>query len=331
MTVSIRWRLGLGCSRPSRRCSSGGCGRGPSTSRPSPSPGRPPAGDHRRRRRNPGARPLRRRGARRRPAEPHPAPGWRLGAAGRAGGLAGAGAARCPHPAAGERAGRGGGGCAPRRGWRRRCAARGRAGAGGAGPRPGREPRGAGAPAARAAGGGTSCSRPPAGARPRPPAHGPTSAAHDVERARAALLAATGARSPVRNAGGWPSARRSRGRVLRLLEESERVVAAGTPLLGLGDPSRLEIVSRPAVDRRGQGPPRRHRAGGAVGRREAAPAPGLRLVEPSGFTKVSALGVEEQRVNVIADFVDPPGPLGDRYRVEVRVVRWGAARCSSCP
>jgi HlyD family secretion protein len=50
----------------------------------------------------------------------------------------------------------------------------------------------------------------------------------------------------------------------------------------------------------------------------------VRTVEPSGFTKVSALGVEEQRVNVVADLVDPPGPLGDRYRVEVQVVLWGA-------
>ena len=48
----------------------------------------------------------------------------------------------------------------------------------------------------------------------------------------------------------------------------------------------------------------------------------VRVVEPLAFTKVSALGVEEQRVNVIADFVDPPGALGDAYRVEARVVLW---------
>jgi HlyD family secretion protein len=45
-------------------------------------------------------------------------------------------------------------------------------------------------------------------------------------------------------------------------------------------------------------------------------------VEPYGFTKVSALGIEEQRVNVIADFVDPPQGLGDGYRVEARIVIW---------
>jgi HlyD family secretion protein len=48
----------------------------------------------------------------------------------------------------------------------------------------------------------------------------------------------------------------------------------------------------------------------------------VRVVEPLAFTKVSALGVEEQRVNVIADFVDPPGALGDAFRVEARVVLW---------
>jgi HlyD family secretion protein len=46
------------------------------------------------------------------------------------------------------------------------------------------------------------------------------------------------------------------------------------------------------------------------------------LVEPSAFTKTSALGVEEQRVNVVGRFVDNPGRLGDRYRVEVRIVLW---------
>jgi HlyD family secretion protein len=46
------------------------------------------------------------------------------------------------------------------------------------------------------------------------------------------------------------------------------------------------------------------------------------LVEPYAFTKVSALGVEEQRVNVIFDFVDPPGPLGDAFRVDVKIVVW---------
>jgi len=48
----------------------------------------------------------------------------------------------------------------------------------------------------------------------------------------------------------------------------------------------------------------------------------VRRVEPYAFTKVSVLGIEEQRVNVIGDFLDSPGPLGDGYRVEARIVIW---------
>jgi HlyD family secretion protein len=48
----------------------------------------------------------------------------------------------------------------------------------------------------------------------------------------------------------------------------------------------------------------------------------VRLVEPSAFTKISALGVEEQRVNVVADFIEPAQTLGDGYRVEGRIVIW---------
>ena len=57
----------------------------------------------------------------------------------------------------------------------------------------------------------------------------------------------------------------------------------------------------------------------------------MRLVEPAGFTKVSALGVEEKRVNVISDFVDPAGPLGDDYRVETRIVTWSADQVLRVP
>jgi len=112
------------------------------------------------------------------------------------------------------------------------------------------------------------------------------------------------------------------GVILRRLRESETVVPAGEPLLEIGDPNRLEIVSdllstdavrvkpgaRAMIDQWGGG-----RTLDAK----------VRLVEPSGFTKISALGVEEQRVNVILDFVDPArawAALGDGYRVEVRVV-----------
>jgi HlyD family secretion protein len=141
-------------------------------------------------------------------------------------------------------------------------------------------------------------------------------AEHELERARARLLQASGGgrtieiRSPVR------------GEVLRRLRESEAVVPAGEPLVEIGDPRDLEIVSdllsSDAVKvRRGQRVLVEQWGGDRtlVGR--------VRRVEPAGFLKISALGVEEQRVNVIVDFEDPPEArpaLGDAYRVEVRVV-----------
>ena len=113
------------------------------------------------------------------------------------------------------------------------------------------------------------------------------------------------------------------GHVLRVHEESERIVAAGTPLLEVGDPGDIEVVvdvlSADAVRIRPGAPVAIEDWGG-----EQPLEARVRLVEPSGFTKVSALGVEEQRVNVVADFVDGPGALGDGYRVEARVVVWEA-------
>jgi HlyD family secretion protein len=138
-------------------------------------------------------------------------------------------------------------------------------------------------------------------------------AAHDADVARAAEATTTGTvlalRSPIR------------GRVLRIPEKSERVVTAGTELLELGDPRRLEIVvdllSEDAVKVK---PGDRVLIDGWGGDRPLEAH--VRMVEPSGFTKVSALGVEEQRVNVVADLDTTPPQLGDGYRVEARVVQW---------
>lgn len=111
------------------------------------------------------------------------------------------------------------------------------------------------------------------------------------------------------------------GRVLRVLEENERVVAQGTPLIELSNTSSLEVVtdvlSTDAV---------RIRPGTQVliegwGGEDPLPAR-VRLVEPSAFTKVSALGIEEQRVNVISDFLETNTPLGDGFRVEARFITW---------
>jgi len=112
--------------------------------------------------------------------------------------------------------------------------------------------------------------------------------------------------------------------VLRLLHESEGAVAAAQPLLEIGDPASLEIevevLSTHAVKIMPGSKVVLDRWGGAE-----AIAGRVRVVEPSGFTKVSALGVEEQRVRVIVDFTSPHAAwarLGDGYRVEARFVLW---------
>tara|TARA_R110002049_G_scaffold4601_6_gene32925 strand:- start:140865 stop:142076 length:1212 start_codon:yes stop_codon:yes gene_type:complete len=116
------------------------------------------------------------------------------------------------------------------------------------------------------------------------------------------------------------------GRVLRINQESAAVITAGSPLMEVGDPSDLEVVadvlSRDAV---------RIQAGNDVSLEHwggEKPLRGrVRLVEPSGFTKLSALGVEEQRVNVVIDLLDPPESrtqLGDNFRVDCRMIVWSS-------
>jgi HlyD family secretion protein len=123
------------------------------------------------------------------------------------------------------------------------------------------------------------------------------------------------------------------GRVLRVFQESARVVESGLPLIELGDPAEMEVeidVLSPdaARIRRGAKVYLEHWGG------EQPLEARVRLVEPSGFTKISALGVEEQRVNVIADFSGPSElheALGDAYRVEARIVVWEAADVLNLP
>jgi len=120
------------------------------------------------------------------------------------------------------------------------------------------------------------------------------------------------------------------GRILRVLEESERVIQAGTPVLVLGEPDKLEIVTDVlSTDAVKISPGASVLVAGWGGDQPLRAR--VRRVEPAGFTKVSALGVEEQRVNVISDFVDPPGPLGDAYRVETQIVIWSADNIVKAP
>jgi HlyD family secretion protein len=145
------------------------------------------------------------------------------------------------------------------------------------------------------------------------------SAQADAQAARAALLAVDGARGGA--AAVIPVRSPVKGKVLRIPDKSERVVAPGAPLLIVGDPNHLEVVidllSTEAVKVKAGMPVLLEGWGGDRPLRAR-----VRVVEPLAFTKVSALGVEEQRVNVVADFVDPPGALGDAFRVEARVVLW---------
>ena len=145
-------------------------------------------------------------------------------------------------------------------------------------------------------------------------------------RAEAAAGELAGARAALLD-GGAPSSRGVvrltapvAGRVLRRFEESERVVAAGTPILEIGDPARLEavvdVLSTDAVSLAPGAAIRLDVGGGKI-----LPTR-LRAVEPAGFTKISPLGVEEQRVRVIGDLLEPEPQVGDRFRVLAAIVLW---------
>lgn len=123
------------------------------------------------------------------------------------------------------------------------------------------------------------------------------------------------------------------GRVLRVFEESARPVASGTPLLEIGDAADLEVVIE-VLSRDGAViPPNAKVELEQWGGSQALEAK-VRLVEPAAFTKVSALGVEEQRVRVIADLVTPAEQrrnLGDSFRVEARIVIWETSQALKVP
>ncbi|MEO6002793.1 MAG: HlyD family efflux transporter periplasmic adaptor subunit [Opitutus sp.] len=144
----------------------------------------------------------------------------------------------------------------------------------------------------------------------------------ELEQARALLLRG----QPGGNASQAPIVITSpvSGRVLRVFQESSRLVTGGLALLEVGDPTdlelRIEVLSRDGVAIRPGARVLVDQWGGPTSL-EAR----VRLVEPSAFTKISALGVEEQRVYVVADFVSPVEQrptLGDSYRIEARIVVW---------
>ncbi len=141
----------------------------------------------------------------------------------------------------------------------------------------------------------------------------------ELEKARAALKysaegdnATVSVRSPVN------------GRLLLIHRKSEGVVNSGEPLVDIGDPAslevRVEVLSSDAVKIKPATPVLFERWGG-----DKALSGKVRVIEPSGFTKISSLGVEEQRVLVIADIISIPEnwqKLGDSFRVEAKFVIW---------
>lgn len=122
------------------------------------------------------------------------------------------------------------------------------------------------------------------------------------------------------------------GRVLRVAQESEAVVQSGAPLVEIGDPLDLEVeadlLSSDAVQIEVGAPVRIDGWGGR-------PIQGrVKRVDPAGFLKVSALGIEEQRVQTIIDFVDPPeawSRLGHDFRVIVHVTIWNSDHALTVP
>ena len=139
-----------------------------------------------------------------------------------------------------------------------------------------------------------------------------------LAEARAALTAASA--SSGGRVGAWSLRSPVDGRVLKIHEDSAGPVAAGQPLVEVGDTRALEAV----IDVLSTEAPQ-VKVGAAVRLTVGTGVPALagrvQRVEPVAFTKVSALGIEEQRVNVVVDLdAPPPAPLGDGFRVDARIV-----------
>jgi HlyD family secretion protein len=146
---------------------------------------------------------------------------------------------------------------------------------------------------------------------------------YELELARAQLVSPLETQATREDCECIPITSPVSGRILQIVDRSERVVREGDTLMQIGDPADLEIVvdylsmdavkieagQRVIIDNWGGEAPLEGR---------------VRLVEPFGFLKISALGIEEQRVNVIIDFTSEEGweRLGHGYQVESRVVVW---------
>ncbi len=158
--------------------------------------------------------------------------------------------------------------------------------------------------------------------------HRAQAAEADLRAARAGLIALPAARS--RTPASVEIRSPAAGQVLRVLEPSERVVAAGTPILVVGDLKHLEVVMEMLSSDAVNVAPGMGATIVGWGGERALPAR-VQRVEPYGYTKVSALGIEEKRTNVILDFVGSPAGLGDGFRVTGRIVQWQSPRTLIAP
>lgn len=155
----------------------------------------------------------------------------------------------------------------------------------------------------------------------------------EQQRARARLVSPTETQSRHGQCDCVPIPAPVTGQVLRVLRESEGVVRGGEALVEIGDPSDLEVV----VDYLSSDAVKIEPGQRVLIEEWGGPEPlngRVRRVEPFGFTKVSALGIEEQRVNVVIDFTDPPARwarLGHGYQVETAIVVWEASSVLRLP
>ncbi|MDJ0788286.1 MAG: HlyD family efflux transporter periplasmic adaptor subunit [Myxococcota bacterium] len=155
----------------------------------------------------------------------------------------------------------------------------------------------------------------------------------ELERVRALLMSPAEAFARREDCGCLYLTSPIDGRVLRVLRESAGVVPAGADLVEIGDPAQLEIV----VDLLSMDAVRVEAGQRALIENWGGERPleaRVRRVEPFGFTKVSALGIEEQRVNVVLDIASPPPEwtrLGHGYQVDVRIIQWEGADVLQVP
>jgi HlyD family secretion protein len=153
--------------------------------------------------------------------------------------------------------------------------------------------------------------------------YGEQAAEYEVAVARAALFRLRQEASGKKSAGqNWEVQTPVAGKVLKVMQESESVVDVGAPLLEIGQPTELEVVVDVLSSDAVQIPPGAKVRFERWGKAEALEGV-VRRVEPAAFTKVSALGVEEQRVNVIIDLTSPTErwqTLGDGYKVDARII-----------